>query len=101
MVALYSCTCYSVHSIFAEVIPVPTLYVRNVPNELYARLRQQAQANRRSISAEVIVLLNQALPANQRTQSEVLASIKRRRFFRPVSVGAPDSVTLLREDLDQ
>jgi len=72
-----------------------------VPDDLYARLRQQAQANRRSICGEVIALLNQVLPTSKRTQSDVLASIKRRRFFRPAAVGAPDSVTLLREDRDR
>jgi plasmid stability protein len=40
---------------------MPTLYVRNVPEELYERIRRQAQSNHHSISAEVIVLLNQVL----------------------------------------
>jgi plasmid stability protein len=97
MVALRNRTCYNVHRYFLEVISMPTLHVRNVPNELYERIRGQAQANHRSISAEVIVLLNQVLAETWRPQSEVLASIQRRRFFRPAAVGAPDSVTLLRQ----
>jgi plasmid stability protein len=74
------------------------LHVRNVPDELYERIRRQAQAQNRSIGAEVIVLLQRALAETDRTQDEVLTSIRRRRFFSPLEAGAPDSATLLRED---
>jgi plasmid stability protein len=77
---------------------MPILHVRNIPDELYGRLKQQAQARNRSISAEVIVLLDYALNERERSQSQVLDSIQRRRFFRPADVGAPNSTTLLRED---
>ena len=42
-------------------IDVSILHVRNVPDELYERIRRRAQVQNRSISAEVIVLLNRAL----------------------------------------
>ncbi len=77
---------------------MPTLHVRNVPDELYERIRRQAQAQNRSISAEVIMLLNRALAETERSQGDVLANIRRRRFFRPAEAGAPDSTALLRED---
>lgn len=77
---------------------MPILHVRNVPDELYERIRRQAQAQNRSISAEVIVLLDRALAQSGRSQEEVLDSVRRRRFFRPTDAGAPDSTTLLRED---
>lgn len=75
-----------------------TLHVRNVPEELYQRIRQSAQAQNRSISAEIIVLLERAMHENRRSQAELLAEIRRRRFFRPADGGAPDSTTLLRQD---
>ena len=75
-----------------------TLHVRNVPDELYERVRKHAQAQGRSISAEVVMLLDRALAQAEPPQADVLASIRRRRFFRPSEAGAPDSVTLLRED---
>ena len=78
-----------------------TLHVRSVPDELYTLLRQQAQAENRSISAEVIVLLERALREMNQAQGEILDNIQRRRFFRPQAVGAPDSVTLLREDRER
>jgi plasmid stability protein len=54
------------------------LHVRNVPDELYENIRRQAQAHSRSISAEVIVLLQRALAETDRSQDEVLTSIRRR-----------------------
>ena len=38
-----------------------TLYVRNVPEEVYEALRQQAKRNGRSISAETIMILRRML----------------------------------------
>ena len=80
---------------------MPTLHVRNVPDDLYDKIRKQAAAQNRSISAEVIVLLQRALLQSEREQDEVLAGIRRRRFFRPADAGAPDSQTLLREDRER
>jgi plasmid stability protein len=74
------------------------LHVRNVPDELYERIRRRAQVQNRSISAEVIMLLNRALSETERPQGDVLANIQRRRFFRPNEAGAPNSTALLRED---
>ena len=39
---------------------MPTLHVRNVPDELYERIRRRARAQNRSISAKVIALLDRA-----------------------------------------
>jgi plasmid stability protein len=80
---------------------MPILHVRNVPSQLYDRIKQQAQAQNRSISAEVIVLLDHALTEVERSQTDLLNDIRRRRFFRPTEVEAPDSLTLLREYRNQ
>jgi plasmid stability protein len=76
---------------------MPILHVRNVPDELYAELQRRADAQRRSLSAEVIVLLDWALDQVERTPA-TLASIRGRRSYDPAAAGAPDSTTLLRED---
>src|SRR5919109_3684515 len=67
------------------------LHVRNVPAVLYERIRQRASAEGRSISAEVISLLERALQGQERSQAEILAGLRRRRVFRPAAVGVPDS----------
>ncbi|GAB4452918.1 MAG: hypothetical protein Kow0031_35230 [Anaerolineae bacterium] len=77
---------------------MPILHVRNVPDQLYSRLKQQAQAKNRSLSAEVIMLLDYALTEAERSKTDVLDSIQRRRFFRPADAGAPDTITLLHKD---
>ncbi len=77
---------------------MPILHVRNVPESLYDRLQQRAQEQNRSLSAEVIVLLDVALETTQHSQADLLAGIRRRRFFRPSSSDAPDSTTLLQQD---
>lgn len=75
-----------------------TLHVRNVPDSLYQQLREQAESQNRSLSAEVIVLLGRALEETTSDQAALLARIRRRRSFVPATAGAPDSTTLLRED---
>jgi len=77
---------------------MPILHVRNVPEDLYEHIKQQAAESNRSISAEVITLLQRAIFTMSMPQDEILSQIRRRRFFRPSMVGAPDSLTLLRED---
>ena len=77
------------------------LHVRNVPQDLYTRLKQRAETQHRSLSAEVITLLEWAIEEVDRASQLSLESIRRRRFFEPASVGAPDSTTLLREDRER
>jgi plasmid stability protein len=77
---------------------MPILHVRNVPEDLYERIKQQAAAQNRSLSAQVITLLERAVEGTSRSQDEILEGISRRRFFRPADAGAPESAALLRED---
>jgi antitoxin FitA len=80
---------------------VATLHVRNIPDDLYDRIREQADASSRSLSAEVVVLLNRALEAKSTPVGDLLAEIRRRRRFSPKAMGLPDSTTLLREDRER
>ena len=50
---------------------MPTLYVENVPKDLYEALRARARKNRSSIAAEVIAMLKDTVPT--------AAELKRRR----------------------
>ena len=45
-----------------------TLYVENIPDELYEALRARAQEHRKSISSEVLALLTENFP----TKAELL-----------------------------
>lgn len=77
------------------------LHVRNVPQELYERIKQRAAMQRRSISAEVITLLEWAIEQAEVSPKATLSSIRQRRFFSPALAGAPDSSQLLRQDRDR
>jgi plasmid stability protein len=44
---------------------MPTLYVENVPSELYEALRRQARQRHRSMASEVIALLEQNVPTER------------------------------------
>jgi len=75
-----------------------TLHVRSVPDDLYERLQKLAHAKNRSLSAQVITMLAQAIEDEERRkkQAKILTSIHRRRFKAPKN--APSSLELLRED---
>jgi len=74
------------------------LHVRSVPEDLHERLQRLAQSRSRSLSAEVITLLYQALEEeeNRQRQGQLLADIRRRRYS--LAAGAPNSLELLLED---
>jgi plasmid stability protein len=77
---------------------MPTLHVRSVPEDLYQQIQRLAEERNRSLSAQVVTMLTQALDEEKRRkiQTKALASIHRRRFTPPKK--APSSLDLLRED---
>lgn len=78
-----------------------TLYVRNVPDELYEALRQQARQNRRSVAAEVILLLEQSVPTARQLRARRRA-IRRLDYLSSIpapSAGPfPSTEEMVRED---
>lgn len=78
-----------------------TLHVRSVPDDLYQRLQHLAQTRNRSLSAQVVMMLTQALEDEERQgkQAIALTSIRRRRFTPPAQ--SPSSLDLLHEDRER
>jgi plasmid stability protein len=66
-----------------------TLYVENVPEELYDALRTRAREHRKSISAEVLTLLSENVPTSEELarRKEFLRLSKKLRSRRPPSSG--------------
>ena len=66
-----------------------TLYVENVPEELYDALRQKARKHRTSIAAEVLTLLEENVPtaAELRRRAVFLKRMERLRARRPRAGG--------------
>jgi antitoxin FitA len=74
-----------------------TLYVREIPDQVYLQAQKIAATQGRSLSAYVLTVLEQAVEDEKirRVRSKALANIRRRRRTLPAE--APDSVTLLRQ----
>ena len=78
---------------------MPTLHVRNVPEELYQRLKRRAAERQRSLSAEVVLLLEHAAARTPEEEETLFDRIRRRRAHIAEAVGPfPSSVELLRDD---
>lgn len=80
---------------------MPTLYVENVPEELYEALRERAREHRSSISTEVLSLLKQNVPTPSELarRKDFLARASRIRNRRPDASGPfPTSEEMQRED---
>ena len=78
-----------------------TLYVENVPDELYEALRERAREHRKSITAEVLSLLadNVVTAAERKARQQFLRQAQRLRAQRARSVGGfLSSEELQRED---
>lgn len=78
-----------------------TLQVRNVPDDLFRRLQELAAAERRSLNAEVIVLLESAVNGGQTARepvSSILGRLKARRDAIKLPRSWPGSLGMLRED---
>jgi plasmid stability protein len=77
-----------------------TLYVENVPDDLYAALRERARENRKSITAEVLSLLaeNVVTAAERRARQQFLKHAQRLRSQPPGLGRTQASEELQRED---
>ena len=80
---------------------MPTLYVENVPKDLYHALRHIARLHRKSISAEVMSILQEhiATPAELKSRRQFLREMQRLRSRPPLSAGPfPSSEEMMRQD---
>jgi plasmid stability protein len=80
---------------------MPTLYVENVPDEVYESLRALARAHQNSIAAEVLTLLKENVPTEQelRRRKEALKRALRIRARGAEASGSfPTSEEMQRDD---
>jgi len=81
-----------------------TLYVENVPDELYEALRSRAKQNRKSIAGEVISLLEENVPTAQelRRRQRLFQQVLKLRAGKPVNPGPfPTTEEMQREDRER
>jgi plasmid stability protein len=78
-----------------------TLYVENVPDDVYKALRDRARQHRKSITAEVLSLLaeNVVTATERKARQQFLRQVRRLRSQRSGSTAMfPASEELQRED---
>ncbi|MBV9081507.1 MAG: Arc family DNA-binding protein [Acidobacteriaceae bacterium] len=81
-----------------------TLYVENVPEDLYDALKDRAKEHRRSVAAEVITLLSETVPTEDqlRRRKQLLALARKLRSEQPApKASARTVVHMLREDRER
>jgi antitoxin FitA len=93
-------TCTSLHG--ASMAGMATLYVRNIPGDLYERLQRWAAERDHSVNAEVIDLLH--AEADRRAQDAEFArrfDEYRQKYCGKQVAGPPWASDLIREDRDR
>ena len=82
---------------------MPTLYVEKVPEQLYEALRSRARANRRSIAAETLSLLEASVPtsAELKRRTALLKQAEKIRKSQPKDGSGSSAEVMLREDRER
>lgn len=78
-----------------------TLYVENVPRELYEALRGRARQRRRSMAAEVVSLLEESIPTEKelKARQALLRKLRQIRSKKPLfSQASASTEQMQRED---
>jgi len=81
-----------------------TLYVENVPDDVYKALRKRARQNRTSMAAEVITLLTQFIPTEEdlKRRRRAFDELAKLRAMPPLTPGPfPSAEEMIREDRER
>ena len=60
---------------------MPSITVRNIPEEIYQKIKQEAVANKRSINSEILYGLEQNYGKNQPNKHNVYLSLLNVKYF--------------------
>lgn len=69
-----------------------SITLKNIPDELHRRLRESAQNHRRSVTAEILSLLEAQLMPDRRNPQALLAGIRRLQERHPVQSLTPEEI---------
>jgi plasmid stability protein len=81
-----------------------TLYVENIPDELYASLRSHARKHRKSIAAEILGMLEERFPnkLELKRRRQIFRQLAQLRVKAPLGAGPFASAEeMLREDRER
>jgi plasmid stability protein len=82
---------------------MPTLYVENVPEEVYDALRSRARKRRRSIAAEVMSILEESVPTASELKARRAFLQKLKSLHHPAAREShhPSTQDMVREDRER
>ena len=80
---------------------MPTLQVRDLPEDVYAQLSYLAQKEHRSLTQETIVLLREGIEAKMGNKERRRKTLEQMSALEIDGKDLPDPVTLVREDRDR
>lgn len=75
-----------------------TLTLKNIPDELYGRLKEAAEAHRRSLNSEVLVCLESILLPQKVSVDARLARARQLRKALPSGAFSAEDIAQLREE---
>ena len=75
-----------------------TVTVKNIPDELYDRLKSVAEINRRSINSEIIMCLENAVAARRINLDEVLENARQLRRLTAGHLISDEEFNLAKEE---
>jgi plasmid stability protein len=81
-----------------------TLYVENVPDDVYEAIRKRARENRSSIAREVVTALKEKFPTAEelKRRKRFVDALARLRAEKPLSPGPfPTAEEMIREDRER
>ena len=58
---------------------MPTITVKNIPPEIYEKLKKSAETSRRSINSEIIACIERAVGSHEVNQDALLANARKVR----------------------
>ena len=80
---------------------MPTIQVRNIPNDIYVQIQYLAEQEQRSIAEQTIILLKESLNNSNGNKNRRRMILKKMGNLPITDVQLPDPVTLLREDRER
>ena len=81
---------------------MPAIQIKDVPSSIYTRIKHQAQKHHRSVSGEVLNILETSIQQDDQRPETIFAEITSyREKIRRKHGTSPSSVSLIREDRDR
>ena len=80
---------------------MPTIQIRNIPNDIYVQIQYLAEKEQRSIAEQTIILLKESLNNSNSNKNKRRIILKKMEDLAIADVQLPAPITLLRDDRER